>query len=115
MKTIYTFVCTALLVQGLNAQTEPNIVWQNAIGGSEDDVGYCITQTVGGGTMVAGRSSSSDGDVPFNAGGLDVWLARLTPTGSPGGDFAFGGSGNERAYDILSTSDGGFIFAGYTN
>jgi hypothetical protein len=54
-----------------------NIDWQKCIGGSNDDVANFIQETSTGGLIIAGWSESSDGDVTFNNGGVDVWIVQL--------------------------------------
>ncbi len=54
-----------------------NIQWQKCFGGMNDDSGRSIQQTLDGGYIFAGVSSSSDGDVSGNHGGYDVWVVKL--------------------------------------
>lgn len=51
-----------------------NIEWQKAYGGSDRDGANSIQQTNDGGYIVAGYSSSNDGDVTGNHGNFDVWV-----------------------------------------
>ena len=56
-----------------------DIVWQRALGGNSDDIASSIRQTTDGGFIVAGRSSSNDGDVSGNHGLYDYWVVKLSP------------------------------------
>jgi hypothetical protein len=53
------------------------IEWQKALGGTGNDYARSITIT-GGGYVIAGYSTSNDGDVSGNHGGGDFWIANLS-------------------------------------
>ncbi len=86
--------------------------WQNSYGGSEWDVAYSIQQTNDGGYIIAGESSSNDGDVSGNHGWFDYWIVKLTATGELDWQKSYGGSDSESAFSIQQTNDGGYIIAG---
>jgi uncharacterized repeat protein (TIGR01451 family) len=92
-----------------------NISWQKTFGGSGFDVANSIQQTTDGGYIVAGYSQSIDGDVTGNNGGQDFWVVKLDATGNITWQKALGGSGNEVAYSIQQTTDGGYIVAGHSS
>ena len=69
-----------------------NIFWQKCLGGSNVEFGWAIQQSTNGGFIVAGSSSSNDGDVSgnhpdsFNITTSDYWIVKLSgdiPTGIP--------------------------------
>jgi uncharacterized delta-60 repeat protein len=92
-----------------------NIDWQSCLGGSEDDEAYSIQQTSDGGYIVAGKSSSIDGDVTGNHGDSDFWVVKLDTNGHIDWQSCLGGSGTDEAHSIQQTSDGGYIVAGFSN
>ena len=55
----------------------PTLLWQKALGGSQDDGGYGVTATSDGGFVVAGYTSSTDGDVTGSHGDYENWVVRL--------------------------------------
>ena len=65
----------------LKADSIGNFIWGKCIGGTGDDIAYDIKQTPDGGYVIAGTSSSNDGDVTGNNGGNDVWVVKLAPLG----------------------------------
>ena len=88
--------------------------WQKCLGGSSDDIASSIQQTSDGGYIVAGGSSSDNDDVSGNHGSHDCWIVKLTSTGEITWQESFGGSSIDAANSIQQTTDGGYIFAGYT-
>ncbi len=54
-----------------------NKQWQQALGGSYDDVAKAIITRADGTYVIAGNSQSDDGDVGKNQGGFDVWIRTL--------------------------------------
>ena len=88
------------------------IEWEKSLGGSALDLGYSIFQTNEGGYIVAGESSSSDGDVTNNLGNKDYWIVKLNFEGKIEWEKTYGSTGLDRANDIQQTSDGGFIAIG---
>src|SRR5690606_37373183 len=72
-------------------------------------------QTAEGGYIVAGHTYSNDGDVSANYGGSDCWLLKLDASGNIEWEKSLGGDGEEYAYSIQQTTDGGYIIAGYSN
>jgi hypothetical protein len=89
-----------------------SLVWQKCLGGSGYDNASSVLQTVDGGIVVAGYSSSNDGDVSGNHGGDDGWIVRLDATGNIQWQKCLGGSDDDRLNSIEQTIDGGFIIAG---
>ena len=107
---LFLFFC---LSGSLSAQ--PTIEWQKTFGGSSSDKAFCVQQTIDDGYIVAGTTSSINGDVFGNHGGLDFWVLKLTDSGSIQWKRTYGGSDIEALYQIKQTSDGGYIVAGYTH
>jgi hypothetical protein len=56
-----------------------NLQWQKCLGGTATDECYAVTQTNDGGFVVAGWSSSNDGDVVGNHNSTDMWVVKLYP------------------------------------
>ena len=88
------------------------LLWQKAIGGSSGDHAEAIVATADGGCLVAGYTASNDGDIIGNHGGGDALLVKLSSTGDIQWEKTLGGSGYDRAWALVQTSDGGFAFAG---
>ncbi|HZV12790.1 MAG TPA: choice-of-anchor D domain-containing protein, partial [Candidatus Kapabacteria bacterium] len=86
--------------------------WQVAYGGSGMDIARAIEPTRDSGFIVAGYSNSTDGDVTGNHGGTDAWIVKLDSLGTMQWEKSLGGAGEDNAYDIQQTYDGGYIFAG---
>ncbi len=91
-----------------------DIIWQKCFGGTDDDVAFSIQQTSDGGFIVAGYTSSNDGDVSGNHGGGDYWVVKLDSSGTIQWQKCLGGTDNDEAKSIQQTSDGGYIVAGET-
>jgi hypothetical protein len=88
------------------------ISWIKSMGGSLNDYAYSIQQTNEGGYIMAGYSYSNNGDVSGNHGGCDAWVVKLNSSGSISWRKCLGGSGDDYAYSIQQTSEGGYIVAG---
>ena len=54
-----------------------NVLWQKCLGGSNPDYAYSIQQTTDGGYIVAGNTSSNNGDVSGKHGYGDAWVVKL--------------------------------------
>ena len=88
--------------------------WQKCYGGSASDAAYSIQQTPDGGYIVAGGTSSTDGDVSSGLGASDAWVLKLDSTGAIVWEKTFGGSGGDFAQDILRIPGGGYMVAAQT-
>ncbi|HET8804645.1 MAG TPA: T9SS type A sorting domain-containing protein, partial [Aequorivita sp.] len=93
--------------------TTGNIQWQKSLGGSGWESATTIQQTLDGGYIVSGESSSTDGDVTGNHGSYDFWTVKLTESGTIQWQTSNGGSGFDSATSLQQTIDGGYIVAGY--
>jgi hypothetical protein len=92
-----------------------NIVWRRIFGGSGWEGGYSIKITSDGGYILTGYTSSNDGDFnEMNKGEEDIFVVKLNSNGDIVWKKVFGGSGDDRGYSIVSTSDGGYILTGNT-
>ena len=91
------------------------IQWQKSLGGTSGESANCIRQTTDGGFIVACTSASNDNDVSGNHGGNDCWIVKLDNTGIIDWQKSLGGSGDDGAYSVSPTTDGGYIIGGYSN
>lgn len=88
--------------------------WQKALGGSLDDIGYVVAKTSDGGTIVAGTTKSTDGDVSSNQGNRDIFVVKMDASGNKQWSKTFGGTNYDYAIGIVATTDGGYALCGLT-
>lgn len=88
------------------------IQWQKTYGGTGNDWGYSIQQTTDGGYIVAGNTTSNDGDVIGSHGGGDFWVIKISNSGVLLWQQTLGGTNSDSAKSIQQTADGGYIVAG---
>lgn len=95
--------------------TDGAIIWNKYYGGAEDDIATNITKTSDGGYIISGYSQSSNSQCnnQSNAGFFDYWLVKIDSNGNQEWCQDFGYSGNDQAYDVFETQDGGFFATGY--
>lgn len=86
--------------------------WNKTYGGSDDERARSLFKTQDGGYVLAGQSRSSDGDVSGNQGFFDFWIVKVGSQGTIEWEKNYGFAGNDQAYDIFQTSDGGFFVSG---
>lgn len=91
------------------------VQWEKTFGGSNDDEAYSIYPTkengVANGYIVAGTTSSDDGDVTGGAEGwFNYWVVKLDMNGNLVWQKKL--EANQRPYSIKQTNDGGYIIAG---
>ena len=91
-----------------------NIVWQKILGGVNEDFANSIGVTPDGSYILAGSTSSTDGDVKGNHGSGDAWVVKLDAGGNILWQKALGGTHYDQANSITSTPDGGYIMGGWT-
>lgn len=91
------------------------IQWQKSFGGSADDWAFSIQQTMDGGYIISGVSSSNDSDVSGNNGSLDCWVVKITSLGIIQWQDSYGGTYGEWGLAIYQTIDGGYIISGQTD
>ncbi len=92
----------------LKLDSDGNVEWQKAYGGSGHEYAGSIQQTSDGGYILAGSTTS------FGAGGRAFWVLKLDSGGNVEWQKAYGGSGGESANSIQQTTDGGYVVAGGT-
>jgi gliding motility-associated-like protein len=98
----------------IKLQGDGNVEWQKCFGGSEVEYAESIAETEDGGYVFTGMANSKDGDVTNNYGGSDVWIVKLDKNGKMQWTKSFGGSDEERGFDIVETSDSGYAVAGFS-
>ena len=116
MKTLLYLLFICILFPLFSNGQAPTIQWQKSLGGTQGDDAYSVKQTKDGGYIVAGQTSSGDGDVTgqHHASTYDYWVVKLSKTGNLVWNKALGGIDQEAANDIEQTSDKGYIVAGYS-
>jgi hypothetical protein len=94
-----------------------NTIWHKAIGGSLSEWFTSITK-YNDLYILAGTSSSTDGDISNNIGSWDIWLVAIDENGTIYWDKNFGASAEEAGsgYDvsIIPTTDNGLVIASMT-
>ncbi len=91
-----------------------NIQWEKSFGGGINERSESIQQTKDGGYIVAGRTSSTDGDVVGNNGSVDFWLIKLDNAGNLIWQKCLGGTLDEQAFQVQQTIDGGYVVVGHS-
>jgi hypothetical protein len=100
----------------LQLNSNGNIVWQNTIGGSGEDILTSIEQTTDEGFIIGGYSDSGiSGDkTEATNGGNDYFIIKLNKNGSINWQNTIGGSADDKLSAIHQTTDGGYIVSGWS-
>jgi parallel beta-helix repeat protein len=85
-----------------------NMLWNRTYGGAGEDRPLALVRTVDGGYALAGRTAS------FGAGSGDFWLVKTDASGNHLWNRTYGGAGEDRAYGLVQTVDGGYALTGVT-
>lgn len=90
------------------------IEWENTIGGNDFEYFGSIVQAHDGGYLVGGTSNSDiSGDKTEQLYGfMDFWIIKLDPLGNIVWQNTIGGNGGEGVYDIVLSSDSGYVVGG---
>lgn len=90
-----------------------NLQWSKTYGGSDDDRGEHLIQTTDGGYLLAGSSTSTNGDVTQNSGFYDHWIVKLDASGNIQWERSYGFSGSDQLFSVIQTTDGGYFTGGF--
>ncbi|MBS7252483.1 T9SS type A sorting domain-containing protein [Flavobacterium branchiicola] len=94
-----------------------NIVWQKSLGGLGGDYLYSVVQTLDGGYVLAGDTSSNDGDATGHHGtefNFDFWIIKLSNNGNVEWSKSLGGSNHDTASGIIETGNENYTVIGYS-
>jgi len=108
---IKTFLIPSALLLSLSIlpAQPPDTLWTRTFGGSNIDVGHAVRQTMDGGYIITGYTRSYG-----LTSGRNVWLVKTDLEGNQEWNNTFGGDNDEEAYAVQQTTDGGYVFTGYT-
>jgi hypothetical protein len=82
--------------------------WYKTYGYSVGEGCYALIQTFDGGYALAGDTHN------FGAGDADFWLLKTDSLGNHLWNKTYGGVNRDIPSDLVQTSDGGYVLAGYT-
>ena len=85
-----------------------NTLWSKTFSRPDREWPYAMTATSDGGFLLAGLIH------PDGVNNVDIFLIKTDDTGGVVWEEAYGGSGDERAFAVTETSDGGYVVAGST-
>lgn len=103
---MYKFIYLILLLSSSIIQSQ--ITFQKTYGGLQEEDSYSIIQTADGGFIIAGSTRS------YGAGNFDYYIIRTEPDGDTVWTKTFGGTGYDKAQDIIKTDDTSYLIGGYT-
>lgn len=83
-----------------------NMEWNRTYGGADYDYASALVEASDGGYALAGSTYS------FGAGNHDAWLVKTDVHGSLEWNQTYGGTGDDVAFSLVHTSDGGYALAG---
>ena len=94
-----------------------NLLWQNTIGGSGNDLLFDVEATDDGGFLLGGYSDSDlSGDKTEDGrGGYDYWVVKVNALGAQEWQRTLGGSSNDYLFSLAPSGDGGFLLGGYSD
>ncbi|MBA3647533.1 MAG: T9SS type A sorting domain-containing protein [Chitinophagales bacterium] len=95
----------------LRIDSSGKLLWENALGGANEDVAYDAEPTLDGGFIVAGFSNSIGGDIGNNKGEKDAWITKLDSVGNLQWQKNLGGSKDDKGNSVKQVRDGGYIVA----
>lgn len=99
---------------GSKIDMKGKLQWRGYFGGTNNDRSHAVVQAEDGGFVMAGFTESNDFDINNSQGSYDFWVVKVDALGNFVWQGSFGGTGIDRAQDIATTADGGFVITGNT-
>jgi len=93
----------------IKTDADGNMQWNKTYGGTGTETSGDMCLTSDGGYAMSGYTTS------FGVGGQDFWLVKTDAAGNMLWNKTYGGTGNEYAYHVEQTLDGGYALLGQTN
>lgn len=85
------------------------------IGGSKNDVFQSVVKTTDGGYAILGYTQSNDFDISNKSNeSFDFWLMKFSSDDNLLWQQTYGGTEDDRGFDIITTNDGGFALFGFS-
>ena len=112
---LHAILFPALWCWAVVAVAQPDITWERTIGGTGWEECQVVLPTNDLGYVFGGVTSTQtiSGQVTEDGyGGNDMWLAKVDIAGNAIWDKRYGGDMNERVWDVINTSDGGYLLGG---
>ncbi|WP_422090112.1 hypothetical protein [Tenacibaculum ovolyticum] len=123
LKKISTLFVIILAIISCNNDVDqlPNIVknptldFVKTLGGTKNEVARSVVQTSDNGYVVLGFTQSIDGDILTTKTNVqyDYWVLKFDKNDKLLWQNTYGGSKDEKAYQIIKTNDSGFAIIGY--
>lgn len=85
-----------------------DIQWTRTVGGSGNDYAFSMAATTDGGYILGGHTDS------YTAGGDDFYFIKLDVNGNVEWTKVIGGTDDDRGFEVVQTTDGGYAMAGQT-
>jgi hypothetical protein len=99
-----------VLFFAIGSQCLAQTYWSRTYGGTSWELGSSFQTTADGGYIVAGASAS------FGSGWSDAWVIKVDSSGSIQWQKTYGGSSvNKQAISLDTSTDGGYIIAGFSD
>lgn len=95
----------------MNLAADGSMLWNRALGGSGNDAGFAIAQINANKFMVAGETSSFDGDISDNHGGRDAVIFTMDFNGEILNERCLGGSQDDFTRSIIPVGTSGLFVA----
>ncbi|MBN4051482.1 hypothetical protein JYU16_01575, partial [bacterium AH-315-M05] len=102
--TCGSFICSDVYL--IKVDPAGTTLWTKTYGGTGDDEGRSVQETVDGAYIIAGYRDSSA------AGGDEVYLIKTMPNGDTLWTKVYGGTSYEWGYSVQQATDEGYIIAG---
>jgi len=91
----------------LRIDANGEVIWEQNIVGSNDDLAYAIKETRNGFVLIGTTTS-------IGAGNKDIWIHKLDASGNIEWQNTYGGEALEYGFDIVEVDDG-YVFTGSTS
>ena len=93
----------------VKVDSDGNMEWDQTYGGTDNEYGNHVIQTVDGGYALGGRTLS------YGTGADYFWLVKVDADGNMEWDQTYGGAGSEYGMYVIQTNDGGYALVGHTS
>jgi hypothetical protein len=100
---------TSIATVNVTSHQPASVEWSRTYGGTDMDYAYDMIRTNDGGYALTGFTWS------YGAGVYDFWLVKTDVSGNMEWNQTYGGVGEDIAYALVQTDDGGYALAGYTS